>query len=214
MRRVIIATILIVWCATVCAGQMVLVTAKTSLSLRKSPSKQATRIVALPTHEPVEVLQRKDATWAKVKTAEGKVGWVLSRYLSKTGFVSIKLQKANVRRGPSTKYAIVMELGRHWPLRVLDVASNGWLKVQDYEGDRGWVSPSIVVSDPVYVIATLETCNVRRGIGTEHPVAFTCEKGVILKVLDEQKGWLKVRHTDGDTGWMSAKIVFGWLRPE
>lgn len=215
MRR--ISVFLVIFCLLAAApalAQKAALVKATSLSLRSEPSAQAERITTLITYQPVEVLETRGKSWARVQTRDGQSGWVMAQYLTETGFVSVNHPKLNVRRGPSTDYAIIMNYGKHFPLWVLDVARNGWLKVRDLDGDRGWVHPNLVKIEPHYVITRLAKCNIRTGVGTDNPIKFTAERGVVLEVLDEKDGWLKIRHADGDEGWMSAKIVYGWLDVE
>lgn len=187
----------------------VLVSATTGLSLRTEMNTSAERIEMLEPFQPLRVLSR-EGEWARVKKESGgESGWVLASYLSRTLFVSVAADTANARVGPGEQYDRVLEFSRNYPLRVLSVA-DGWLKVEDYDGDQGWIAAGLVSHD-TYVITKLRECNVRSGVGTENDIVFKAERGVILKVLEEKDGWLKVRHNDGDEGWMSAKIVFGWL---
>lgn len=196
------------------AQDHVLVKADQYLTLRESPATNSKVIDRLVQFAPLKVLERKDKKWAKVETTDKKVGWVLAQYLSRTCFVRVDNDWMNVRRGPGTEYAVIMHYGRNYPLRVLDVANNGWLKVMDVDGDRGWVHYKMVQYDPPYVITRMKLCNVRKGPSTDNPIAFTTEAGTLLRVLEEKDGWLKVRYEDGDEGWISAKIVFGWLYVE
>ena len=194
------------------ANKYVLVQANT-LSLREKPSTKAKKIDSLITFQPIEVLERKGKDWAKVKTIKGKKGWVLSSYLTKNAFVWVNGDILNVRLGPGTKYDILLKLKdfRHLPLRVLDVASNGWLKIMDYEGSRGWIHYNLVKYKPTYVITRLNKLhNIRKGPGVENDILFQSERSVLFQVLKEKDGWLQIKHADGDTGWISSKIVFGW----
>lgn len=191
------------------ANREVLVNAD-ALSLRVKSSTSAKRIATLVTFQPVTVVETKGSDWTKVRTKDGKSGWVLSRYLTKTGCVSVKQKYVNARQGPGTEYVKLFEFYKNYPLRVIDVASNGWLRVSDFDGDEGWVHPNFVKTKPVYVIARLAKCNVRDGAGVDNELKFTAARGVLFEVLKEKDGWLNVKHADGDTGWLSAKIVFGW----
>jgi len=188
-------------------AETVLVKAGT-LSLRKSPDTGAARIQTLRTHEPVRVLSRR-GDWARVEATTSNEGWVLKSYLTHTPFVSVDVDSANLRQGPGTNYTVLWRVDRHFPLYVLD-RSNGWLHVMDFDGDEFWISEKIVSFDR-YVITQLSECNVRKGAGVDYELLFRAERGVILKVLDYKEGWMKVRHTDGEVGWISAKIVFGWF---
>ncbi len=182
-----------------------------SLSLRKSPSTKAEKLDTLITYQPLRVLEMKGSRWTKIKTRKGKSGWVLSSYLSESAFVMVDHDKLNARQGPGGDYPVIIHYGRNMPLLVLDVATNGYLKVMDVDGDRGWVHPNVVRLKPPYIITKLEKCNVRDGPGTGHKALHFAEQGSLWRVLKEKNGWLNVRFSDGAEGWISAKIVFGWL---
>lgn len=201
----------LLWASAVCAFAQSgrLVAAEKGLSLRTKADTAAERVQMLAPFERVELLEVK-GEWARVKaSSSGKSGWVLASYLSKTAFVTAAADKLPVRIGPGEKHDVKFEVGRNYPFLVVD-RTEGWLKVQDFEGDVGWVAQSLVSVKP-YVITRLEKCNVRKGPAESHEVAFTAERSVILEVVGERDGWINVKHSDGDTGWMSAKIVFGWL---
>lgn len=182
-----------------------------SLTLREKADSKAKSVKTLTTYDVVDI-KKRDKDWAQVATTDGKTGWVMAKYLTQTCFVSINIDKINVRQGPGEQYEILMTFNKGYPVKVLD-HGNGWLKISDVDGDRGWITQKLVSFDP-YVITKLDTCNVREGIGTDKPIVFTAEKNVLLKVLAEKEGWLHVKHQDGDEGWMSAKVVFGWLESD
>lgn len=189
-------------------AEIVLVKASNWLSLRAKPETSAERLQRLETYEPVKVISRR-GDWAQVEATSDRRGWVLAEYLSQTSFVTVNIDQLNVRTGPGTDHPVKMKVGRHYPLYVVKATADGWLHVMDFDGDRGWISSNLISFDP-YVITQLPKSNVRDGRGTENAIVFTAERGVVLKVLKEEKGWLNVRHADGDEGWISAKIVFGW----
>lgn len=217
MGWLILAAVVLMLPTTADAQQIKLVKAD-KLSLREKPDTGSNRIEYLITFQPVKVLETKDKKWVKIQTlksdpAQSKTGWVLEAYLSKAGFVSTKGDVLNVRRGPGLNYEKLMVYhSKNIPLAVLDVASNGWVKIMDKDLDRGWVHPNLLKFEPNYVITqgNFKQWNIREGIGTDNPITFVAEEGVIFQVLEEKEGWLKVKHADGDTGWMSSKIVFGW----
>ena len=195
------------------ANKHVLVKADT-LTMRADPKTSAKKLETLVTYQPVEVTATEEK-WSKVKTADGKQGWVLSSYLTENAFIRVDNEKGNVRRGPGTEYAVIMYFGQNYPLRVLDTARNGWIKILDYEGDRGWIHPSLAKFEPTYVITRFKHSNLRKEPGTETEILFTAEKGAIFEVIKHQttpdgKDWLFVKYADGDTAWISSNIVFGW----
>lgn len=191
-------------------AEKVLVKADTSLSMRDKPKSSASKIETLGPYAPVDI-RKRDGDWAFITAPSGKTGWALSSYLTKTRYVGTNGDKVKIRRGPGADQDEIMTVGNHYPLRVLD-AGEGWLKVEDYEGDRGWISQKMVTLD-AYVITRLDEkpANIRKGPTVDDELLFTAERGVVLKVLKEKDGWLQVKHPDGDVGWISAKIVFGWL---
>jgi SH3-like domain-containing protein len=209
--RMFLVCILMLSVSSVIASREIKLVKADSLSLRKSPSAKAEKLDTLATFQPVRVLEKKGKRWARVKTKNGKTGWVLNSYLSESAFVMANHDKMNVRRGPGKEYVVIMNYGKNMPLLVLDLASNGYLKVMDVDGDRGWVHPNIVRLEPPYVITKLKECNIRGGPGTDHKILYNSEKGALWRVLKEKDGWLNVRFSDGDEGWLSGKIVFGWL---
>jgi SH3-like domain-containing protein len=215
--RVLLFPLFILLLSAAPAGaKQVLVIAQTGLSLRVEPETSAERIQMLLTFEPVEVLEQKGEDWTRVKAVSSdKSGWVLSSYLSKTAFVTVQYETLNVRVGPGTEYAPFARVKKHYPFRVLKRDSDsGWLQVMDFDGDVGWITsnPTYISAEKPYVITQLDAVesNVRKGPGTEHEIVFTNTRGVLLEVLKMEDGWLNVRHEDGDQGWISAKIVFGW----
>lgn len=194
------------------AQQTVLVKAQ-ALSLRAKPSRTADALDKLVSFQPVTLLKR-DGDWAQVKTAQDQTGFVLADYLSKRAFVYTGDESINGRLGPGTQYEVILQYKQpNIPLRVLDATADGWLMVKDYEGDRSWIHSKSVKTTGDYVITLQENNNVRKGVGLGQDLAFSAQKGVIFKAVEEKDGWLRVRHGDGDEGWISAKLVYGWNDP-
>ena len=51
--------------------------------------------------------------------------------------------------------------------------------------------------------------NVREGPGKDTKVLFQAESGVSFKVEEKKDKWLRVKHADGDTGWIHETLVWG-----
>ncbi len=58
------------------------------------------------------------------------------------------------------------------------------------------------------VVVVRDVVNVRERPGTEHPIAFTAERGVNLLVLERAGRWLHVQHDVGE-GWLHDSLVWG-----
>ena len=116
---------------------------------------------------------------------------------------------------PSTKAKPLFVLGRDTPLEVI-VPVEGWTKVRDAGGTIGWVDKrnlgerrSLVVRSPV--------AEIRVNPDETAALAFRAEHGVLLELAEPASGatttatpgWVKVRHRDGQTGFVRITQVFG-----
>jgi SH3-like domain-containing protein len=205
----------------VAANKTALIKEEQSVALRVAASTKAESVESLLRFQPVVVLERKEVakrSWARVKTVKADpnksaTGWVPASSLTSCGFAMAGDDQINVRRGPGSQYDVIMHYGLNYPVQPLDVAANGWVKTRDCEGDMGWIWPKSLKLDVPCVITSgsTEPYNIRDGIGTSAIVKFRAAKGYLLKVIEEKDGWLHVKDADNEDGWISAKIVFGWL---
>ena len=122
--------------------------------------------------------------------------------------VSISGNNVNMRSGPGEKFAVMWELGTGFPLKVLDEQS-GWYKVEDFEGDVGWVFESLVNRDP-HLIVKKKRVNMRSGPGDDYRVIGKAHYGVVFETLTVKEGWAKVKHENGLSGWVSRGLLWGW----
>lgn len=120
--------------------------------------------------------------------------------------LTVAVPKANIRSGPGTKYDIIWQVYKYYPLRVIK-KTGSWYRFSDFEGDKGWIYRSLVRKIPS-VITIKEKCNIRSGPGTKYSVLFTTEKGVAFKVINRKGSWIHVRHSDGDKGWIYKSLVW------
>jgi SH3-like domain-containing protein len=128
--------------------------------------------------------------------------------------ISIAGAKVNMRSGPGTKYDILWELGRGFPLKVVE-KKGPWLKVTDFENDVGWVYRKLT-SRSAHLIVKVhkdkkKKVNIRNGPGTKYKVIGQAYYGVVFKTLKRGSGgWVKVRHENGLTGWVQRSLLWGW----
>lgn len=127
--------------------------------------------------------------------------------------VSVSGEKVNLRKGPSTQYPIVWELGKGFPLRV--IATKGeWLKVSDFESDVGWIHKDLVSRKPYLIVKINKNSkariNIRSGPGKKYRIVGKADYGVVFETLQRGKGWVKVRHETGLTGWIKRSLLWGW----
>jgi SH3-like domain-containing protein len=122
--------------------------------------------------------------------------------------VSISRAKARMRSGPGEKYPVKWELGVGYPLKVVRRQGN-WLKVTDFENDRGWIYKKMVVKTPHLIVKNKKTL-LRGGPGEKQRVVGEAARGVVLRTLKHKKGWVQVRHESGLTGWVRRDLLWGW----
>ena len=93
MKRLALAALLILWlpvCST--AGETRYISDLMEITLRTGPGTGRKIIAMLPSNLKVEILTQ-EAQWTKVRTPEGKEGWVVSRFLTTELPKSIKLER-------------------------------------------------------------------------------------------------------------------------
>lgn len=121
--------------------------------------------------------------------------------------VRVKVKTANVRSGPGTNFNKVWKVHKNYPYRVLK-RKGRWLNVRDFEGFKDWIYGPLTDHKSA-VVVKVNRANVRKGPGTNYPILFTADMGVSF-LVDEKRGkWLKVRHADGDNGWIFGKLLWG-----
>lgn len=127
--------------------------------------------------------------------------------------VSVSGEKVNLRKGPSTQYPVVWELGKGFPLRVIGTRGE-WLKVSDFESDVGWIHKDLVSRKPHLIVKINKNSkariNIRSGPGKKYRIVGKADYGVVFETLRRGKGWVKVRHETGLTGWIKRSLLWGW----
>ena len=122
--------------------------------------------------------------------------------------VSVAGRRINMRSGPGNKYAVLWQLGKGYPLQVVETKGN-WVKVTDFEGDVGWVYKTLLGSEP-HLIVKKERVNIRSGPAAHYSITGKANYGVVFKTLKRKRGWVKVRHEDGLEGWIQRDLLWGW----
>lgn len=116
---------------------------------------------------------------------------------------------------PSAKARPLFVYGRDVPVEVL-VTVEGWTKVRDAGGTIGWFAGR-ALGDKRVLLVRSPTANVRAQPDEAAPVVFRAEQNVLLDLAETASsptttatpGWVKVRHRDGQTGFVRINQVFG-----
>ena len=110
---------------------------------------------------------------------------------------------------PTSKADRLFDASRHYPFEVL-VKLDHWTKVRDSDGAVAWVENRALGDQPT-VLVTVPLADVRAAPGAQAPLVFEVYKQVLLQVLEppNAEGWLKVRHRDGQEGYIRTSHVWG-----
>lgn len=108
---------------------------------------------------------------------------------------------------PSTKAQKLFVLSRDYPVEVV-VKVEGWSKVRDDTGEFAWIE-NRQLSDRRTVMVRSSSAEARQAPADAAALAFTAEKGVLLEFIGMSAGWVKVRHADGETGFIKVSQLWG-----
>ncbi|MCI5218271.1 MAG: peptide-binding protein [Candidatus Electrothrix sp. LOE2] len=128
------------------------------------------------------------------------------------GMVAVKNDNVNMRSGPSLDTNVIWKLGIGFPLKVVK-KSGDWLQVKDFEGAVGWVHKDVVDRTGYMIVKAQKKSNgkinIRHQPDTGSKVVAQAYYGVVFKTLDQQKGWVKVKHGNV-TGWIKHSLLWGF----
>ncbi len=123
-------------------------------------------------------------------------------------FRSIGENAATMYDAPSVKANKLFVASVLYPVEVI-VQVDNWVKVRDQAGDLAWVEKK-ALSEARTVVVTANLANVLQSADDSAPTAFQARKGVALEIAELAAGaWVKVRHRDGQTGFVRANQVWG-----
>ena len=109
---------------------------------------------------------------------------------------------------PSTRADRLFVASPLYPFEVL-VKLDQWTKVRDANGEVAWVENSALGSRST-VVVTVPLADVRVAPDVKSDLVFEAYKQVILEALAPPAGdWLKVRHRDGQEGFIRVAHVWG-----
>jgi len=121
---------------------------------------------------------------------------------------SVAVDAAILYDAPSTQARKLYLLSRHYPVEII-VALEKWVKVRDASGALAWVEIKNL-GDKRTVLVTAPQADVRQSPNASAPIAFQAEKDVALELVEfSGSGWIKVKHRDGDTGYVAVGQVWG-----
>jgi SH3-like domain-containing protein len=114
-------------------------------NLRGGPGTKYEKTWEVFKYMPFNKLSKK-GNWYKVKDVDGDVHWIYSKLVTdKFNCAVVKVDKANVRSGPGTKYGknALSPALKYDSFKVIKTRSS-WVKVSDEFGDSGWISRKLL----------------------------------------------------------------------
>lgn len=91
----------------------------------------------------------------------------------------------------------------------LVVSLEGWSKVRDSRGDLAWIEKRYL-TEKRNVMVRFDRVQVRAAAEDSAALVFEAERDVVLELLEAAPGgWVKVRHRDGQSGFVKAPQVWG-----
>lgn len=123
-------------------------------------------------------------------------------------FRALGPQPAILYDAPSTRADRLFVASRNHPFEVL-VRLDHWTKVRDANGEVAWVENS-ALGERRTVLVTVPLADVRAAANAQSPLVFEAYKLVLLEVVEPPvDGWVKVRHRDGQQGFIRLSHVWG-----
>jgi SH3-like domain-containing protein len=123
-------------------------------------------------------------------------------------YVSVSESNAILYDAPSIKAKKLFVVNRYMPFEQI-ITLDSWVKVRDRSGGLYWVEKR-VLSNKRYVFALLPLLDVRAEPDSGSPRLFQVRRQVALERIESTgTGWIKVRHQDGNMGYVRSTEVWG-----
>ena len=123
-------------------------------------------------------------------------------------FKSVGATPAIMYDAPSERGRKVFVAPRGMPVEVI-LSYGEWAKVRDVSGDLSWVEAKTLDARR-HIIVNVAGAKVRSAADEAGPVVFSAERGVLLELAEPiSSGWIRVRHRDGQGGYIRAADVWG-----
>jgi len=121
---------------------------------------------------------------------------------------SIGSERAILYDAPSLQAKRLFVVGKYYPVEII-VNLDQWAKVRDSAGDLAWVEKKYL-KDVRMVVVTVARADIRQAADQNSLLVFQAERDVALELLERgAAGWLKVRHRDGQIGFIQSSQVWG-----
>ena len=123
-------------------------------------------------------------------------------------FLSIVNPASIFYDAPSHSAEKLFVASRNLPVEMLTRLAE-WTKVRDSRGRIAWIE-SRNLGTKRFVIVNAAVANIHLSANTTSDIVFQAQQDVILEWLETVSDqWVKVRHSDGDTGFINTAQIWG-----
>jgi SH3-like domain-containing protein len=123
-------------------------------------------------------------------------------------FKSVGADAAVAYDAPSVKGRKVFVTPRGMPVETV-LTYGDWTKVRDSAGDLFWLESKSLTPKRMLIVK-VANAKVHASADDASAPVFSADKGVLLELTEPAtSGWLKVRHRDGQSGYVKASDVWG-----
>lgn len=111
--------------------------------LYDAPSRSAAPLWVVSRYYPLEVVVNLEA-WVKVRDHAGALSWVEKKSLGERRTVLVTAASAEVRIRPEQGAPLVFVAAQNVALELVEIASEGWLRVRHADGASGYLRAALV----------------------------------------------------------------------
>ena len=150
----------------------------------------------------------KSALLSKFRWMAGAVLLLATAASHAVDFKTVGANPAILYDAPSSKGGKLYVAPRGMPLEVV-LSYGEWVKVRDASGEMAWTEAK-GLSAKRNVVARAANLKVRASPDDTASAIILVDKGVLLEMSEQpSSGWVKVRHKDGQNGYVKTSEVWG-----
>ncbi|MCB1380013.1 MAG: SH3 domain-containing protein [Alphaproteobacteria bacterium] len=126
-------------------------------------------------------------------------------------FVSLKAEKVNVRRGPSSDHPVAWVFTRKgMPVEIV-AEFETWRRIRDSDGEEGWILQNMLSGKRTAVVAPWrsgQTVPLHASAQADSGLVAKVGAGVVADVEDCTGDWCEIT-TNGYDGWIEQAMLWG-----
>ncbi|MFA6066944.1 hypothetical protein AKG95_26620 [Janthinobacterium lividum] len=150
----------------------------------------------------------KSALLSKFRWIAGAVLLLATAASHAVDFKTVGAAPVILYDAPSAKGGKLYVAPRGMPLEVV-LSYGEWVKVRDASGEMAWTEAK-GLSAKRNVVARAANLKVRASPDDTASAVILVDKGVLLEMSEQpSSGWIKVRHKDGQSGYVKTSEVWG-----